>query len=54
MKVLDFIKTRLTERSTWVGIGIFSGAVAVALGNHATLYAALLAGLAAVLTPGGK
>lgn len=54
MRILNFLYDRLAERSTWVGIGLFAGAVAVALGNHATLYAALLAGVAAVLTPGGK
>jgi hypothetical protein len=54
--VLNFIKNRISERSTWAGIGLFAGAVAASLGEHMSLYGALLAGVAAVMTPtsGGK
>lgn len=50
-KYLNWIVARLCEASTWAGIAAGCTAVSVAISNHATLAAALLAGVAAVLIP---
>lgn len=49
--VWNWLMARLSEGSTWAGIAAASGAAAVALQNHAGLWAALVAALAAIFIP---
>lgn len=53
-KSLHFLVQRLSEPSTWAGIGIAAAATASALESHVGLGAALLSGIVAFLVPEKK
>jgi len=49
MTVLYWVLARLNEASTWAGIGVAATAIGVALQSGATLWVAVLAGVAAAV-----
>jgi hypothetical protein len=54
MKVLNWVLARLDEPSTWAGIGVAAAAVGVALQSGASLWVAVLAGVAAAVKSEAK
>lgn len=48
-QVLDWLKARLSEPSTWAGIGIGATAIGVALQSNSSLVGALIAGAVAII-----